>query len=91
MTNEKFFDLYESGEITVKAFGDENGSEIAAFEYNGKYFLRFALRTDAISWNGKKKIVIKNGWIKNFIKEFDTKEQANNYFKKAAKGFQKIA
>lgn len=58
-------------------------SEIACYTENGKYYLKFSLL---------------NGWTRlyneekrsGFTKEFNTKESANNYFKKAGKGFEKI-
>jgi hypothetical protein len=30
-------------------------------------------------------------WVNSFIKEFESKSSANNYFIKAAKGFQKLS
>lgn len=57
-------------------------SEIACYTENGKYYLRFSLLKGWYYYGGEKRSF--------FTKEFTSKENANNYFKKASVGFTKV-
>lgn len=93
MTHQEFNRLYDNGEISVKVFqqvetvnqGDEQEKTIEAFEYNGKFFLRIhtllRYKLDRRAECGKVYNMAKES---HFIKEFDDKWYANNYFKKIA-------
>lgn len=96
--NKKFLDLYESGNITVTTFCrtfDEYGNKeyIEAFEHNGKFYLRFYLfkRYSVNRKIGKVYVLYHSPLYSSYIKEFDTKEKANNYYLKVVngKGFRK--
>lgn len=93
MTHEEFWDLYDNNQITVKVFDGELDGEhksVEAFEYNGKFYLRihtsYQYTTGRRAW-GKRYRMSKNS---DYIKEFDTKQHANNYFKKAFSGLPRV-
>ena len=87
MTHEEFNRLLGNHEITIKIFTttEDDGTEktVEAFEYNGKYWLRIHrilwYVLDRTAECGKKYRMTNEA---HFIKEFETKEHANNYFKK---------
>ena len=96
MTQEMFWKLFESGEIEYKIFSYENSAadngelakgEVIAFEHGGKYYLRVC---NNYAPKGYRKRYKNGGWGWASIKEFDTKQQANNYFKKAFRDFHKV-
>lgn len=104
MTHEEFRRLYEAGEIEVRIFAGEKiikcpegavedetveHREVEAFEYNGKYFIRFHVESRWTFYNriGKRVRLCKGGADSHYIKEFDTKTHANNYYKKFIDGF----
>ena len=94
MTHEEFNNLYDTGKISVKIYtGVVDGAEkcIEAFSYNGKFYLRLHIvlryTLDRQAECGKKYRMTKES---HFIKEFDCKESANAYFRKAANGLKKI-
>lgn len=103
MTHEDFRKLYEAGKITVKVFEGEatitpygaieNDVKelriVEAFEYNGKYFLRIHIEACWTIYrnHGKVQGRLRRDHDEHFIKEFDTKAHANNYFKKVADGY----
>ena len=103
MTHEDFNRLYDSGEIAVKVFVgeapidrvDADGNavierrEVEAFEYNGKFFLRLHKTAKWTSMGRKKHRQARLMRLdeSHFIKEFETRAQANNYFRKFAEGF----
>ena len=103
MTHEDFRRLHKSGEITVKEFAGEasiksegalekNVTEqrvIEAFEYGGKYYLRLHVQAQWSIYrdHGKVQGRLKRVRDDHFIKEFETKVHANNYYKKFTEGF----
>lgn len=95
MEHSEFNRLYDNGEISVKIFQavEEDGTEkiVESFEYGGKYYLRihnvFRYICDRSSTNGKKYRMSKDS---HFIKEFNTKERANNYFLKISNNFKRV-
>ncbi len=94
MTHADFNRLYDAGEIIVKVYSgviDETEKSIEAFEYGGKFYLRihsiFKYTLDRTTECGKRYRMSKEN---HFIKEFDNKEHANNYFKKAAHGLTRV-
>ena len=94
MTHEEFNELYDNGKITVKIYsGVIDGVEkcIEAFEYNGKFYLRihsvFKYVTGERAF-GKRYRMSRES---HYIKEFDNRKVAINYFKKAAEGLKRIA
>lgn len=95
MEHSEFNRLYDNGEINIKIFQtvEEDGTEktVESFEYNGKYYLRihsvFRYICDRSSENGKKYRMTRES---HFIKEFDSKKHANNYFLKISKNFKRI-
>lgn len=93
MTHEEFWELYDSGKITVKIWAgivDETEKSVEAFEYNGKFFLRihseYTYVTGERAWGKRYRM----SRASNFIKEFDSKAHANNYFKKVAEGLTRV-
>lgn len=93
MDNRMMNKLYEENKINVKTFVrvfDEykNKEAIEAFEYDEKFYLRFHLFKHYSSnrKNGKFYVFYDCPLFSVFIKEFDTKEKANNYYKKVTKG-----
>lgn len=94
MEHSEFNRLYNNGEINVKIFQavEEDGTEktVESFEYSGKYYLRihsvFRYVTGERAF-GKKYRMSRES---HFIKEFDTKEHANNYFLKISNNFKRI-
>lgn len=103
MTHEDFRRLYEAGEITVKVFEGEatitpygalekevkERHIVEAFEYSGKYFLRIHIeaRWSIYRKYGKVRGRLRRERDEHYIKEFDTKAHANNYFMKLADGY----
>ena len=93
MTNEMFWDLLDSGKIRVAIwYGENDGKtkEVDAFEHDGKFFLRIcATRTYVTGERAYgKRYRMAPMW--NAIKEFDTRESANAYFKKCADGLKRV-
>lgn len=91
MTQKEFWSLYDSGAIQCKVFEWHEGLEskkVTSFEHNGKFFLRVTNEVHGTSWveSGTHKKRHTRGWIRSQIKEFDTKANANNYFKKVFEG-----
>ena len=96
MTHEKFWELYDSNQITVKVFQgtdqeEQTTTDVEAFEYDGKFYLRVHTRYEYICDRHR----INGKWYKmtrgsDYIKEFDTKQHANNYFKKAFSGLTRV-
>lgn len=94
MEHSEFNRLYDNGEINIKIFQtvEEDGTEktVESFEYNGKYYLRihsvFRYVTGERAF-GKKYRMSRES---HFIKEFDSKEHANNYFLKISNNFKRI-
>ena len=95
MTQNKFWELYDAGKINVKIFtgivdGDVEKT-IEAFEYEGKFYLRIITRYE---WRTGPRIHKPNGYNMagghTSIKEFETKNQANAYFKKAGQGLSRV-
>ena len=98
MTHEEFNSLYNNGKISLKIYSgtiNENGNQveksIEAFEHDGKFYLRihssFDYILDRTAECGKRYKMRKEN---HFIKEFNNKNHANNYFKKIANGLQRI-
>jgi len=96
MTHERFWELYDNGEIKVKVFAYDNleapdgcmtHGEIDAFEFGGKFYLRFYKEYAPA---GYRKHYKNGGSSSSTIKEFDNKNSANNYFKMAANGFKRV-
>lgn len=91
MTNELFWNLYDSGEIETKIYTfetDKKSTEVAAFEFMGKYYLRICTKygdylLDRTAECGK--VYRMGGYSSCVIKEFDTKNAANSYFKAVRK------
>ncbi len=92
MTHNEFNKLYANGEIVIKTYGneasglDKEEKTIEAFEYNGRFYLRIHKVYRYLTGErrcGKRYKMTKES---HFIKEFETKQQANNYFKKVAEG-----
>ena len=87
MTNEKFWELYNNGNIDTKVYEfdkERRHVEICAFEYSGMYYLRIATTyatytLDRTAECGKKYRM--GGYTNSTIKEFDNKNGANRYFK----------
>lgn len=95
MTQNEFWKLYDSGKIQVKVWEgteDEMKKEISSFEYNGKFYLRITKSLNGKSWYSelKHRRTHTRGWLHSVIKEFDSKDKANNYFKKAAVGMNRV-
>ena len=62
--------------------------EVEAFEYNGKFFMRLHVES---RWTYYRQVrhrrkLCRGGDDSHYIREFDTKAHANNYFKKFAEG-----
>lgn len=77
--------VYKSDKSDEILFG-----EIVAFEYDSKYYLRIYIRypnytCDRTPSNGKRYRMSRDYC---YIKEFNDKVQANNYFKKVVKGYE---
>ena len=103
MTHEEFRRLYETGRIVVKVFEGESTiipcgaiekvvkerRTIEAFEYRGKYFLRIHIEARWSIYRNRGKVQgrLMRDRDEHFIKEFDNKAHANNYFKKLADGY----
>lgn len=103
MEQSTFWKLFNGDEIDVKVYVIDNTetaedyksdelqyAEISAFEYDGKFYLRIYTRRpayicDRTRTNGKK---YRMGREYCYIKEFTTKAQANNYFKKVVNGYE---
>lgn len=93
MTHKEFNELYRSGKIVCKFFHGEKGKDyrdVEAFEYCGKFYLRLhSVHPYTIERNGKygpsKKYAMTSE--RHFIKEFDNKQKANNYYKKFVEGW----
>lgn len=88
MTYDEFMDLYIKQEIKPLGLWERKGekeyewSEIFPYKYNGKFcFVKYTIYRYS-GWNRSKFYGLR-------IKEFDTKEQANAYFKKFAEGYTK--
>lgn len=85
-----------AGDKTIKcpdgAVEDETNEhrEVEAFEYNGKFFMRLHVESRWTYYKTKKygKRRVRAGDDSHFIKEFDTKAHANNYYKKFTSGFE---
>ena len=62
---------------------------VEAYEYNGKFYLRLHRESRWTYWRQvrHRQKLCRSGADDHFIKEFDTKTQANNYFKKFAAGY----
>ena len=95
MTHDDFWDLYDSGKISVKVYSgvvDGVEKEIEAFEFGGKFFLRIHFVDDYVKTTRvrgvKKRYAMQSR--SDFIKEFDNKGSANRYFKKASVGLTRI-
>lgn len=93
MNNALFWHLYSNGKINVKIYSgiiDDTEVFIEAFEYENKFYLRihkiYRYTTGRRS-NGKKYNMTNES---HFIKEFDDRNHANNYFKKIAKGIKRV-
>lgn len=89
MTHQDFRKLHDASLLALKIYkGNIDGEDrtVEAFEWDGKYYLRihkvFRYVTGQRS-NGKRYKMARESHI---IKEFDSKAQANNYFKKVADG-----
>ena len=89
MTQETFWRLFESKEIAYKIFtyenpnaedGEVSSGEVITFEYQGKFYLRICESHKPVGYRKRYK---NGGWDWAKIKEFDSKEHANAYFKKA--------
>lgn len=84
-----------AGEAPIKDKVDAYGNaviehrEVEAFEYNGKFYLRLhkTARWTFFRNHGKVRGMLKGDMEDHFIKAFETKAHANNYFKKFADGF----
>ena len=91
MTHEEYNILYNTGQISVKAwYGKVDGCEksIEAFTHGGKYYLRIIGQYPyIITENGKKFMTAKEY---KRIKIFDSRKQANSYFKRIAVGLQRL-
>ena len=105
MTHEQFWNLYDSNRlenlsIWRKAQEDIDPefsdfmNEVIAFAHEGKYYLRIVQFNGYTVWwvgrRGNRKVIRDGVRTRSFIKEFDTKAHANNYFKKAAAGYKKV-
>jgi hypothetical protein len=93
MTHEEFNKLYRSGAITVVEFyGEYDGDTkaVEAFEWNGKFYLRlhsvhpYTITRSCGKYGTKRYAMTKE---RHVIKEFDTKERANNYYRKFVGNF----
>lgn len=99
ITNLDFWQLYDNGEINPKIYqykrdipeGSREAKEIeiTAFEYNNKYYLRIVPTYNDYSLERGRKTYRMSGKTSAYIKEFDNKYQANNYFKKVVSGMEK--
>lgn len=94
MTNDMFWELYDSGRISVKIWDgvvDEVRKSIEAFEFNDKFYLRihteYEYVLDRRAECGKRYRMCKEN---HFFKEFDNRKSANAYFKKAAQGLRRV-
>jgi len=105
MTRQEFWNLYnadklENVSIWRKAQEDIDPefsdfmNEVVAFTYNGKYYLRLVQFNGYTVWfvgrRGHRHPKRDGVRTWDYIKEFDTKERANAYFKKAAAGYKKV-
>ena len=97
MTHNEFWDLWVNKSCKFKVFyydnpDADNGElalgEVIAFEYDGKYFLRYARN---YAPKGYRKRYKNAGWTDAEICEFKTKENANNFFRKMFPEYRKIA
>ena len=63
--------------------------EVEAFEYAGKFFMRLHVESQWTYYKmkGYRKARVRGGKDLHYIKEFDTKTHANNYFKKFTEGW----
>ena len=93
MTHEEFNRLYDNNEITIKIWEgivENEEKSIEAFEYNNKFYLRihsvYKYVTGERAFGKKYRMTREN----HFIKEFDDKNYANNYFKKISKGLHRV-
>lgn len=89
MTQERFWELYESHEVPMKIYhytnqaageGELVEGEVIAFTDGGKFYFRIAKR---FAPSGYRRRYKNAGWMSATFKEFESKAQANAYFKKA--------
>lgn len=94
MTHDEFNRLYDNCEINIKIFQtvETDGTEktVESFEYCGKFYLRIHSIFEYVTGErafGKKYRMSRES---HFIKEFDSKDHANNYFLKISKNFKRV-
>lgn len=93
MTNDLFWELYNNGEIQVKIYSgvvDDIEKSVEAFEHNGKFYLRIHSVYNYVTGERKFGKRYRMSRESHYIKEFDNKDHANNYFKKAAQGLARV-
>lgn len=93
MTNEIFWELYDNGSINVKIWDgvvDGVKKSIEAFAFDGKFYLRVHSVFEYTTGERARGKSYKMSKESHFIKEFDSKERANAYFKKAAEGLKRV-
>lgn len=105
MTHEEFWKLYDSNTLenvsiwrkeqeNIDPMFNDFRNEVIAYAHNGKYYLRIVQFNGYHIWwvgHGSGRHPKREGVkVWSVIKEFNTKEQANAYFKKCAAGYKKV-
>ena len=98
MTRQEAIEMIESGKVSAKGFIRDRKinrvdvtEEIWAFQNDGKYFLLITKYDKAFYFKDHKCIecIDHVRAVMPPVKEFNNKDQANAYFKKAAEGFKR--
>lgn len=94
MEQKEFWSLYDAGRLQcltrweheIKVEDASFTEEMVCFKYDGKFYIRF---TKLGRWEMNYRTNKRTGRALSygFIKEFDNKDRANNYFKKCKEGF----
>ena len=93
MTQTEFWELYNNGTLNAKLYDFSQGedvTEVVAFEYEGKYFLRVFSRHPyllhrCVGRKYSRDVTYHMPGEHCCIKEFETKDHANAYFKAVKK------
>ncbi len=98
MTQEKFWELWDAKALNFKCYryenrdahdGDLAWGDVVAFEYEGKYYIRYARYYKPMGWV-KKRSPEGAMELNGRICEFQSRENANHFFKRFFSDFRKV-